>query len=89
MNTFCFATSLPPRGHQTPPPDGAASWVAFRPGNASDAPRCSLGALAAPMTVVMVMVPMVAAPMVAALPTDEQQSNHQQPHPVFYVPRPY
>ena len=49
----------------------------------------ALGALAAPVTVVMVMVPMVTAPMVAALPTDEQQSNHQQPHPVFYVPRPY
>jgi hypothetical protein len=47
------------------------------------------GALAAPVPVVMVMVPMVAAPMVAALPTDEQQSNHEQPHPVFYVPRPY
>jgi hypothetical protein len=42
------------------------------------------GALAAPVPVVMVMVPMV-----AALPTDEQQSNHEQPHPVFYVPRPY
>ena len=40
--------------------------------------------LAAPVTVVMVMVPMVAAPMVAALPTDEEQSNHQQPHPVFH-----
>jgi len=48
-----------------------------------------LGALAAPVTVVMVMVPMVAAPMVAALPTDKQQSNYQQPHPVFYVPRSY
>ena len=49
----------------------------------------ALGALAAPVTVVMVMVPMVTAPMGAALPTDEQQSNHQQPHPVFYVPRSY
>jgi hypothetical protein len=49
----------------------------------------ALGALAAPVTVVMVMVPMVTAPMVAALPTDKQQANHQQPHPVFYVPRPY
>jgi hypothetical protein len=46
------------------------------------------GALAAPVTVVMVMVPMGTAPLVAALPTDEQQSNYQQPHPVFYVPRP-
>jgi hypothetical protein len=45
------------------------------------------GALAASVPVVMVMVPMVAAPMVAALPTDEQQANHQQPHPVFHVPR--
>ena len=44
----------------------------------------ALGALAAPVTVVMVMVPMVTAPMVAALPTDEQQANHQQPHPVFH-----
>jgi len=49
----------------------------------------ALGALAAPVTVVMVMVPMGTAPMVAALPADEQQSNYQQPHPVFYVPRPY
>ena len=49
----------------------------------------ALGALAAPMIVVMVMVPMVTAPMVAALPTDEQQSNYQQPHPVLHVPRTY
>ena len=44
----------------------------------------SLGALAAPVIVVMVMVPMITAPMVAALPTDEQQANHQQPHPMFH-----